>query len=106
MAVAQTLAWALAEKADFGMPPMMAASPSTWMPGCRVDSNANGSTGHQPVRSATPAWAAMAPAFCGGMTLATAALYLAKSVASVSVAGSTEVTRPLWLSDRRSITPG
>ena len=76
MAAAQTLAWALAAKADFGMPPMIAASPSTWMPGRSVDSKVTGSTGHQPVRSATPACAAMAPAFCGGMTLATAALWL------------------------------
>ena len=30
------------------------------MPGCRVDSKATGSTGHHPVRSATPAWAAPA----------------------------------------------
>ena len=106
MAAAQTLAWALAAKADFGMPPMMAASPSTWMPGCRVDSKATGSTGHQPVRSATPAWAAMAPAFCGGITLATAALWRAKSVTKVSVAGSTDVTLPPWLSDTHSMMPG
>ncbi len=48
----------------------MAASPSTWMFGRSVDSKATGSTGHQPVRSATPAWAAMAPAFCGGLVAA------------------------------------
>jgi len=57
------------------------------MPGCRVDSKATGSTGHQPVRSATPARAAMAPAFCGGITLATAALWRAKSVTKVRVEG-------------------
>ena len=56
--------------------------------------------------SATPAWAAMAPAFCGGITLATAALWRAKSVTKVSVAGSTDVTLPPWLSDTHSIRPG
>ena len=30
-AAAQTLAWAFAEKADFGMAPAMVASPITWM---------------------------------------------------------------------------
>ena len=38
IALAQTFAWALAENADFGMAPMMAASPMTWMPGTRRDS--------------------------------------------------------------------
>ncbi len=85
---------------------MIAASPSTWMLGRSVDSKATGSTGHQPVRSATPACAAMAPAFCGGITLATAALWLANSVVRVSVAGSTDVTLPPWLSGTHSIMPG
>ena len=83
MAAAHTLACALAENADFGMPPAMVASPSTWMLGTRLDSNVTGSIGHQPVASATPATSAMRPAFCGGMTLATAALCLPKSVTSV-----------------------
>ena len=48
-AAAQTLAWALAEKADFGMAPAIAASPITWMPGCSRDSKVTGSIGHQPV---------------------------------------------------------
>ena len=42
-----------------------------------------GSTGHQPVRSATPAAAAMRPARCGGMTLATSALCSPNSVTKV-----------------------
>jgi hypothetical protein len=46
------------------------------------------------VRSATPAFWAMVPAFCGGMMLATAALWRAKSVTTVSEAGSTAVTLP------------
>ncbi len=53
-APAQTLAWALAVKADFGMAPPIAASPMTWMPGTRRDSKLTGSIGHQPVWSATP----------------------------------------------------
>ncbi len=53
-------------EADLGMPPMMAESPMTWMPGCKVDSKATGSTGHQPVRSATPAIWAMVPASAAG----------------------------------------
>ena len=44
--------------------------------------------------SATPASSAMLPAFCGGMTLATAALCLPKSVTSVMSPTSTEVTLP------------
>ena len=84
----------------------MAESPMTWMPGCRVDSKATGSTGHQPVRSATPAFWAMVPAFCGGMMLATAALWRAKSVTKVRVEGSTDVTLPPWLSDTHSMMPG
>ena len=55
MAKAQALAWLLAEKADFGMSPPMIASPTRWMPGCSVDSNVTGSTGHQPDWSARPA---------------------------------------------------
>src|SRR5262249_60940127 len=69
-AAAQTLAWALAEKADFGMAPAIEASPMTWMLGCSLDSNVAGSIGHQPLRSAAPALSAMRPAFCGGVTLA------------------------------------
>jgi hypothetical protein len=37
-AAAQTLAWALAAKADFGIAPAIAASPMTWMLACRRDS--------------------------------------------------------------------
>ena len=53
-AAAQTLAWAFAAKADFGIAPAIAASPITWMFGCRVEAKLTGSIGHQPVRSATP----------------------------------------------------
>ena len=38
IAAAQTLAWALAAKADFGIAPAIAASPMTWMLGCSFDS--------------------------------------------------------------------
>src|SRR5271155_5871523 len=102
-ATAQTLAWALAAKADFGIAPAMQASPTTWMPGTMRDSNVTGSVGHQPERSVAPAISAMRPAFCGGMTLATSALYLSKSVARVMVAGSTEATLPPMESDTHSI---
>ena len=54
-AAAQTLACAFAANADFGIAPMIAASPITWMFGTSFDSKVTGSTGHQPVRSATPA---------------------------------------------------
>src|SRR5439155_11346576 len=93
-AAAQTLAWALAEKADFGIAPAIEASPMTWMLGCNLDSKVAGSIGHQPVRSATAAISAIWPAFCGGMTFATSALCLSKSVTSVIAPTSTEVTLP------------
>jgi len=71
---AQTLAWALAEKADFGIAPAIAASPIMWMLTCRRDSKVTGSIGHHPVWFATPAISAICPARCGGITLATSAL--------------------------------
>src|SRR6201993_5537488 len=74
-AAAHALAWAFAENADFGIAPAIEASPTTWTLGCSLDSNVAGSIGHQPVRSATPAISAMRAAFCGGMTLATSALW-------------------------------
>ena len=95
-AAAQTLAWALAANADFGMAPAIAASPMTWMFGCSFDSNVTGSIGHQPVRSATPAASAMRPARCGGMTLATAAWWRPKSVTK----------RPGRRLDRRDLAAG
>ncbi len=94
MAAAQICACEFAADAERGMAPAMAASPMTWMLGWSLERNVTGSTGHQPVRSATPASSARRPAFCGGMMLATAALYLSKSVASVRVATSTEVSAP------------
>ena len=106
MAAAQTLAWALAAKADFGIAPMIAASPMTCTPGRKVDSNAHGSTGHHKLRSATPATVAIRPARCGGITLATAALCSTNSVFSVMVAGSTEMTLPPFDSGTHSIRPG
>src|SRR5687767_3100345 len=106
MATAQTLACALAENADFGIAPMIAASPMTCMPGRSFDSKDTGSTGHQPLRSATPAASAMRPARCGGITLATAALCCANSVTKVIVEGSTDVTLPPFDSDTHSSRPG
>src|SRR5271163_3289088 len=93
-ATAQTLAWALAAKADFGIAPAMQASPTTWMLGTMRDSNVTGSVGHQPERSVVPAISAMRPAFCGGMTLATSALYLSKSAAAAMAAGPPGATLP------------
>src|SRR5262249_61792969 len=93
-AAAQTLAWALAAKADFGIAPAIAASPMTWMFGCRRDSNVTGSIGHQPVLSATPASCAIAPARCGGVTFATAALYVAQSGANGRPLGPSAATFP------------
>ena len=78
----------------------------TWMFGCSFDSNVTGSIGHQPVLSATPASSAMRPARCGGITLATAALWLPNSVVSVLVLGSTAVTRPPFDSGTHSISSG
>src|SRR5262249_38252066 len=94
IAAAHTFACALAANADLGIPPAMIASPSTGTFGTRLDSKVTGSIGHQPVLSATPAIWATRAALCGGITLATAALCLAKSVVSVISAGSTEVTLP------------
>src|SRR3990170_2842319 len=48
MAKAQTLAWLLAKKADFGISPELMASPTTWIPGCSFDSKVVGPIGHQP----------------------------------------------------------
>src|SRR3974390_1473788 len=93
-ATAQILACELAANADLGIAPAIAASPMTWTFGTCFDSKLTGSIGHQPERSVAPAISAMRPAFCGGMTLATAALTLSKSVAIVLVAGSTGGTFP------------
>src|SRR3954447_1734307 len=102
IAAAQTLAWALAVNADFGIAPAIEASPMTWMFGCSLDSNVAGSIGHHPVQSAARAISAIRPAFWGGMTLATSALWRAKSVTSVMAPGSTEVTLPPLESDTHS----
>ncbi len=48
----------------------------------------------------------MRPAFCGGMTLATFAWCRPKSVTSVRVAASTEVTLPPLDSGTHSSRPG
>src|SRR5260370_41991347 len=93
-AAAQALAWALAAKADFGIAPAIAASPITWMSGCKVEAKLTGSIGHQPLRSATPASPAMRAAFCGGTIGATSALWVAKSVVKVIAPGATDVTFP------------
>src|ERR1700751_6184590 len=93
-AAAQTLACALAENADFGIAPAIEASPTTWTLGCSLDSNVGGSIGHQPVRSATPAISAMRAAFCGGMTLATSALWRPQSGASGIAAAATQGAFP------------
>src|SRR6185437_1564771 len=74
IASAQIFACTCAAEAARGIAPAIAASPITCTLRCSFDSNVTGSTGHQPVRSATPASSAAWPAFCGGMTLATAAL--------------------------------
>src|SRR5262249_57924993 len=76
MAAAHSLACELAAAAERGIAPAMAASPITWMFGCSFDSNVTGSTGHQPVRSATPAIWASCPAFCGGAEVGAPALDL------------------------------
>src|SRR5262249_3980509 len=101
-AAAQTLAWALAENADFGIAPAIEASPMTWTFGCSLDSNVAGSIGHQPVRSAAPALSAMRAACRGEMTWATSALCRPKSVTSVIAPTSTEVTLPPLDSDTHS----
>ena len=62
MAAAQIFPSALAAEAAFGIAPAMAASPITWIFGTNCDSNVIGSTGHHPVRSATPA----VDAICAG----------------------------------------
>jgi hypothetical protein len=70
------------------------------------DSKVTGSIGHQPVRSATPATSAMRPAFCGGITLATAASWRPKSVTSVLLSGSTLITLPSFDSGTHSSRSG
>ncbi len=106
MAKAQALAWLLAEKADFGMSPPMIASPTRWMPGCSVDSNVTGSTGHQPDFSARPACRARSPAVCAGMTLATAALNVSPAVSTDRAFTSTALTPPVNWAGSHSIIPG
>ena len=88
------------------MAPAKAASPSTWMPGIRVDSKVSGWTRHQPVASATLAATAIEPAICGGITLATAALIVSKSVLTVIAPESTLITRPPIDIGTHSIMPG
>ena len=88
------------------MAPARQASPMTWMFGADFDSKLTGSIAHQPVLSVAPAISAMRPARCGGMTLATWAVWLPKSVISVLVAGSTAFTLPPCESDIHSIIPG
>ncbi len=78
--MAQIFPCRFAEKADFGIGAAMVASPITCTPGCKGDSNDVASIGHQPVWSVTPACSAMAAAFCGGITLATSAFTVSKSV--------------------------
>src|SRR5579884_1585543 len=95
-----------AADAERGIAPANAASPITWMLGCNLDSNVTGSTGHQPVRSATPAISAACPATCGGMIFATSALYLSKSVDKVRLGTSTEVSGPPTDTEIHSISPG
>ncbi len=90
IAAAHTLAWALAENADFGMAPAMMASPIRWMLGTSLDSNVTGSIGHQPVRSATPATLGDAAGLLRRDHVGDAALCLPNSVTSVISAGSTE----------------
>src|SRR5262249_41642897 len=101
-AAAQTLAWAFAANADFGIAPAIDASPMTWTFGCSFDSNVAGSIGHQPVRSAAPAVSTIPPAFWGGMTLATSALWRPKSGTSVISPTSPDVTLPPFDSDAHS----
>ena len=106
MAAAQSAPCECAAEAERGIAPAIAASPITWMFFCSFDSNVTGSTGHQPVRSATWARSAAWPAFCGGMTLATDALYLSKSVTSVLLAASIDDSEPPLDSPTHSISPG
>src|SRR3954467_6060457 len=73
--------------------------------GADQDSKVSGSMAHQPVLSAAPAIAAMRPAFCGGITLATAAACLLKSVTNGPADGSTEVTLPPCDNPTHSIMP-
>src|SRR3977135_1645089 len=74
--------------------------------GTDLDSNVTGSMAHQPVLSATPAIPAMRPALCGGMTFATCAVWLPKSVISVLVDESTALTLPPCDRDIHSTNPG
>jgi len=91
MAAAQTLAWALAANADLGMPPMMAASPSTWMP-------AAGWIRRQPVRRAPAGAVGDARKGCDGAGLlrrdhvGDRGLVAAKSVTKVRVEGSSQTS--------------
>ena len=103
MAAAQARPSACAAEAERGMLPADIASPMMWMPGTSIDSKLEASTGHQPERSATPACSAMAPAFCGGMTLATSQAWLSKSVVRILADASTAMTLPLDDSGTHSI---
>ena len=64
--------------------------PATW-----VVSKLPGFTGTQPLASTTPARSAIRPAFWGGITLSTSALWACpKAVCAASAAASTRSTRP------------
>src|SRR5258708_16386031 len=88
------------------MPPAIQESQTTWLVLSNLDSRVAGSIPHHPLFSAAPAIAAIWPAFCGGITFATCAVYLSKSMISVLVDGSTEVTLPPCESETHSTMSG
>lgn len=105
--MAATLAWLLAEKADFGMSPARVASPRTKTSGFMVLRMLSASIGHQPLSSVRPAACAISPAFCGGTTFATSASCTVPSLlVRVIACGSTATTSPPKSGGSHSIMSG
>lgn len=94
MAMAATLAWELAEKADLGMSPWAELSPSTQTLASSFDCIEAGSTGAQPLSSVTPAIWAILPAICPGMTLQTSTFCTSPSTTTSIAAGRTSTEPP------------
>ena len=69
-----------AEAADFGIAAEHRGIADHMDTGLQRRFECCGITGHHRVRSVTPAASAIAPAFCGGITLATSAFIVPKSV--------------------------
>ncbi len=94
IAIAATLAWLLAEKADFGMSPWALESPRTQAFPSMRDFMLSGWTGAQPDSSVSPAMAAMRPAVWAGITLQQSTFCATPSTTTSMLSGRTATSAP------------